>query len=36
MQGTGNRNVKQKQRMVQMTEIKVKNQESAGKNKECK
>jgi hypothetical protein len=36
MQGTRNRNVKQKQRMVEMTEIKVKNKESGGKNKEWK
>jgi len=36
MQGTRNRDIKQKQRMEEMAEIKVKNQESGGKNKEWK
>jgi hypothetical protein len=36
MQGTRNRDIKQKQGMEERTEIKIKNQESGGKNKEWK
>jgi hypothetical protein len=36
MQGTRNKNIEQKQRLGEMAEIKVKNQESGGKNKEWK
>jgi len=36
MQGTIHRDIKQKQRLEEMAEIKVKNQDSGGKNKEWK
>jgi hypothetical protein len=36
MQGTRNRDIKQKQRMEEIAVIKVKFQESGGKNKEWK